>query len=213
MKDKKTIFIDLDGTILDVSERNYRVYKDILQKYNKKFLSKKNFLKLKRNKISIKNLLRKTKAEEIFKKFEKEWFNLIEKSDYLNLDTIPQNRRSFLLTLKKKYSLILVTLRNDKKALINQLKNMKLINLFDKILVASGRKVRNKWKIKSKLIKSFDTYSKDSIIIGDTESDILAGKYLGFKTVAVFSGMRDKKILKKFKPDSLVRDISEINNL
>jgi len=85
---RKTIFLDLDGVILDVSERIYRVYKNILKKYNKKFLSKDKYLKLKREKTSIEEILEKTKAEDIAIKFKREWDKEIEKPDYLALDKV-----------------------------------------------------------------------------------------------------------------------------
>jgi len=58
-----TLFIDLDGTILDVSKRIYYVYRDILKKKNEKYLSQKDYLRLKRGKIPIEKILGKTKAE------------------------------------------------------------------------------------------------------------------------------------------------------
>jgi phosphoglycolate phosphatase-like HAD superfamily hydrolase len=176
MKEERVIFFDLDGTILDLSERNYKVYKNILKKYNRKFLSKKIYLELKRNKTPIQEILKKTNGEDIVKQFKKKWYDLIEREGYLKLDKISQNRKLFLLRLKKKYSLILVTLRHNQDALYHQLREKKLINIFHKILVSSGKKAKNKWKIKLKLIKSFEKHDKNSIMVGDTESDILAGK-------------------------------------
>jgi phosphoglycolate phosphatase len=213
MRKKRVIFFDLDGTILDVSERNYQVYKNILKKYNRKFLSKKVYLELKRNRTPIQEILKKTNADDIIKQFKKEWDDLIEKEEYLKLDKISQNRKFFLLKLKKKYSLILVTLRHNQDALYYQLREKKLINIFHKILVISGKKAKNKWKVKLKLIKSFGKYDGNSIMVGDTESDILTGKKLGIKTVAIWSGMRNKKILKKFKPDYLFKDITKMKKI
>jgi len=63
------------------------------------------------------------------------------------------------------------------------------------------------------LLKKYGKFSKNSIIVGDTETDILMGKHLVIKTIAVSSGMRNRKFLKKYKPDILIKDFSEIKNI
>ena len=200
---KAKIFIDLDGTILDVSERVYRVYKDILKKQNKKYLSKNKYFKLKREKTPLKEILAKTKAESILSKFEKEWERRIEDPNYLNLDKITFAKKKTLLTLKNHYKLVLITLRSHPKRLFNQLKKKKIDKIFDNVLALSEKAQ----------IKKYGKLNKDSIIIGDTETDILAGKHLGIKTVAIISGMRSRNFLKRYKPDVLIKDFSQIENL
>ena len=207
---KEVIFIDLDGTIFDVSKRIYRLYREILKENNKKFISEKDYLRLKRQKKDIKEILIKTEAEDILKKFKKEWKKNIESQNFLKFDSISLSTRKKLFDLKKNYKLILVTLRNNPKSLNIQLKKEGIKEIFDKILVKSPENHKLKWKTKYQIIKKYGNYNKKSIIIGDTETDILAGKALGIKTVAVTSGMRDKEFLKKYKPDLLIKNIIEI---
>jgi len=213
MKDKEVIFFDLDGVVFNVFRRNYQVYKEILKKYGKSPLAFKEYIDLKRKKISFQEILKKKRADDILEQFEKEWNNLIEKPHYLKLDRITQKKKEVLLALKRTYPLILITLRKNKKALYEQLKKKKIDKIFDKVLVASGRSKYPKWKIKSKLLKKYGKFSKNSIIVGDTETDILMGKHLVIKTIAVSSGMRNRKFLKKYKPDILIKDFSEIKNI
>ena len=210
MKNKRIIFIDLDGTILDVSKRIYQLYVEILKKYGKKFLAKKNYIKLKREKKSLKDILKKTQAGDISGKFKKEWKDKIEDPAFLNLDTVSFSTRKKLVHLKNNYKLVLVTLRNHPRSLINQLKKKKIDKIFDKILVKSARGYRLRWKVKYNLIQKYGKHDKYSIMIGDTETDILAGKKLKIKTVAVSGGMRNRKFLKKYKPDFLIKNIAEI---
>lgn len=215
MKNKKIIFIDLDGTVLDVSERIYRLYCDILKKYKKRILSKRKYLNLKRQRKPVKEILAKTKAIDIFLKFQKEWEKKIENYNYLKLDKISSLNRKKILSLKNQYKLVLVTLRNHPRRLFRQLKEMNIDKIFDKVLVIRERdpvNKRDKWKLKVRAIKKYKNFNKNSVIIGDTETDILAGKRLGIKTVAVANGMRDKKFLKKYKPNILIKNFSEIEN-
>lgn len=209
----KTIYIDLDGTILDISERIYRVYKHILQKHNKKFLLKNDYLKLKRKRIPIEEILKKTGSEDIFRQFKREWEKEIESHYYLDLDSLSYSKRNTLLYLKNHYRLVLVTLRKYPRRLFTQLKRKKIDKIFNKTLVISTEPHRLKWKFKYRGIKKYGDYDEGSIIIGDTETDILAGKKLGIKTVAVLNGMRNRKFLKKYKPDILINDFSKIKNI
>ncbi len=208
--DKKVIFIDLDGTVLNVSERIYQVYREILRGYDKKFLPKKEYLKLKREKRPIGEILKKTEAKDILLKFEKEWKEKIEDHYFLNFDMISLSTKKTLLYLKNNYKLVLVTLRNHPKRLTIQLRDKKIDKIFDKILVRSVRDYGPKWKVKYNLIKKYGNYDKNSIIIGDTKTDILAGKKLGIKTVALTGGMRNREILKKCRPDILIKNITNL---
>ena len=50
-------------------------------------------------------------------------------------------------------------------------------------------------------------------VIGDTETDILAGKSLSIGTIAVLSGVRRRKRLASVKPDYIIRDISQLHHI
>lgn len=206
---KSTIFFDLDGTILDVSERIYNVYKKILEKYDKKFLSKKEYIKLKQEKKPVLEILKRTNAEGIIKQFGGEWIKNIEKEEFLALDKLQSLARKFLIKVSKKYKLVLVTLRHNSDNLKKELEDKKISNIFDKVLAKSGNGVKEKWKIKYNLIRK-EKYLSGSVIVGDTETEIMAGKKLGLKTIAVMNGMRSGNYLKKYEPDCLVKKLWEI---
>lgn len=205
-----TFFIDLDGPILDVSDRTYRVYRDILKKKNKKYLSKRNYLRMKRGKMPIEKILKKTRAEDIFLQFKKELGNEIEKPYYLLLDTLPGETKKTLAWLKKHHRLVLITLRNHPRRLFKQLKRKTIWDFFDEILVIPTGSYYPKWKLKYKFIKKYGNYDKKSIIVGDTETDILVGKKLKIRTVVITEGMTNKNLLQKCKPDFIIKDLSEL---
>ena len=163
-----TLFIDLDGTILDVSKRIYYVYRDILKKKNEKYLSQKDYLRLKRGKIPIEKILGKTKAENTSFQFKRCWRKEIEKPHYLSLDRLHRKTKKILALFKKDHRIVMITLRNHPRNLIKQLKKQSIYTLFDEILLIPKESFVPKWKIKYKLIKKYGNYNKKSIIIGDT---------------------------------------------
>lgn len=53
----------------------------------------------------------------------------------------------------------------------------------------------------------------ETIMVGDTELDILCGKNAGSKTCATTFGYRDTEVLKSYNPDFLISSLTEIINL
>lgn len=207
MKDK--IFLDLDGTLIDTSERHYVVFRDILKSYKIPiYISKDYFWNEKRGGRKTIELLPKGLPCGLIKKFSKEWINSIEKKEYLKCDKAFPGMKSILSNLYKKRDLILVTLRNNKKNLLWELNYFGITKFFKSILVDSPMKNKDKASmIKEILAKSFNN---KSIIIGDTEVDMLTGKKLRILTIAATYGIRSKHFLEKLKPDFCIENPTEI---
>ena len=127
-----TLFIDLDGTLLDVSERYYRIYLQGISE-NKEPLSKSRFWELKRS---------GWKDEEIYKQGGHEYeesiaslkSSLIEHKDYLALDRLHNGDAEFLIRAKQEHQLILITIRKNRKELDEQLSRLGIAGAFEKIL-------------------------------------------------------------------------------
>lgn len=206
------IFFDLDGTLIDIKKRFYLVYSDILKKNNKKCLNFKDYIKLRKNHISTKDIILKTCDFEFYKYFIKERNKFIESEKYLEYDSVFSGVISIMNKLFPKHDLILITLRDNKKNTIKQLEAMQLHKYFEMILIGEHF---GTWETKYKLIKNYDKsiLKSDSLIVGDTEVDILAGKNLGIKTCGVLCGMRTYKLLKQLKPDYLIRDLRGLTTI
>ena len=69
------IIFDLDGTLIDSSERMYRLFQDLVPEST---FSKEEYWKLKRNKINHKVLLQMYFPDMDFEEFNKKWLSLIE---------------------------------------------------------------------------------------------------------------------------------------
>ena len=207
------IFWDLDGPILDVSEKHYSLYHDILLANNMRVLPKKEYWKLKRSGSSLNVILSKTNSENIHNLFKGIWLDEIETSKYHALDKLQSGIIDSLNKIYKKNNLVLVTLRQNRRRLLAQLRDLCLIDLFEAIL-NSGDDIKPRWKIKYNLINKYlnGNLNKEYCIIGDTKTDIEAGKHLGFTTIAIDRGIRNKQNLKESNPDYIFSSIPEINN-
>lgn len=202
------IFIDLDGPILDVSERYYQVYKYIVKKLNGNVISRDLYLELKRKKTDAKKILRLSNIEGSVNRFELNWLDLIEKRSFLLYDKIWPSVKAVLSRIRAKHKIILVTLRRSLLNLNWQLRRLNLERCFDLVLCQKAN--NGNWSVKYNLIKNSKVSDIRSCIIGDTEVDILTGKKLGIETIAVLSGLRGRNFLNKYKPDYMIDTLHEI---
>jgi len=201
------IYCDLDGPILDVSERYYQVYLALMRALGHEPLRKDVYWNLKRRKADLQEIL-SCSADEI-QTYETRRLQMIELVEYLRYDFVISGVFDVLLDLKEKHRLVLVTLRHDFVSLKAELSWLKLDILFDKILAQDNNE--GNWKAKFELIRCDERFCQaNSIIIGDTEADILAGKKLGIPTFAVLSGIRTRELLKNLGPDYILNDITEL---
>ncbi|MCX7610430.1 MAG: HAD-IA family hydrolase [Ignavibacterium sp.] len=63
------------------------------------------------------------------------------------------------------------------------------------------------------ICNNLKTKPEDSLIVGDTELDILCGKNANAKTVAVTYGYRSVEKLKEFSPDFIIDDLRKLKNI
>ncbi len=197
------IFIDFDGTLIDSRTRIYGLFKKI----SGTNLTFDQYWELKRNQVSNSDILIKycDYTDVKLQKFNDEWFPLIEHDDWLIFDEPLPGITDFLKKLSYDNTLILVTARQRIDKVFDQIVRFGWQDLFQDILVTQQEKE------KEALISSkYDCLSTD-YIIGDSGKDILAGKALGLKTIAVLSGSRNKLQLSKYNPDFIVDSIVDFN--
>lgn len=199
-----SLFIDLDGTIIDARKRVYEVFRFLVPKSN---LSFDAYWEIKRAGISNESILINhfNFSDLQIANFISQWMKEIEKENWLELDKPFDNIKSKLQNLKKNYKLILVTARQSTTNTLKQLKQLQLDTYFDDILIT------NQTLTKQVIIKQkFDVTSED-LIVGDTGKDIETGKALGIKTVAVLCGFLSASTLEKYNPDYIIQSLTDFN--
>lgn len=199
------IFIDLDGTLLDVSNRYYAAYKRVIEEFRGKVLTKKIYWDLKRKKSDLNDILYMSGLKISKERYQKRRFVYLNDFEFFKLDKLCFDLKKLFLLIKNENKIVLITLRPNHNKLIDQLSYLNVLEFFYLVL-SSPSNMDNKWIIKKKLILNNiqNLKTKDSLFIGDSETDILTGKSLGIETVAVSYGIRDKSILKGHKPDHIL---------
>ena len=208
---KLNLFLDLDGPILDVSERYFRVHEDVVRSFENRCLADRDeYWKMKRSRKALGEILEKFSERQVSESaFLQEWLKRIESPEYLKLDKLIPGVKKQLYRLKERLDLVLVTLRRNQDGLGDQLRHLDLSPFFSHVLSATPMRSES-WKVKRDLIASSGLLSAGNWIIGDSEVDILAGKALGMKTIAVLSGIRNSAVLKEVAPDFIVEDLNHL---
>jgi phosphoglycolate phosphatase len=200
-KMRRNLFIDFDGTLVNSSFRQYYLFIE-LSKNND--ISFEKYWDDKREGNNQEEMLKKhcekkTINKEIFKKL---WISKIENPDRLKEDFLYPGVIDFLINSSKEHKLHLVTARQNRKLLIDQLENFNIIQFFDNVL-NTAQKIS-----KEDLVRRFIKPNKEDMFIGDTGEDIITGKNLSINSVAVCSGNLKKEILEKYKPDYIFDSIA-----
>jgi len=126
---------------------------------------------------------------------------LLEQSEYLSLDEVHPGVYRALSNLMPHYNLVIVTLRHNKETLHRQLSVLKLDRYFRAVLNGGGA-TTPAYHEKVKMIT--DWLGKDlsnGWLFGDTETDILTGSSLGFRTVVTEFGIRSMDVLEPYSPN------------
>jgi phosphoglycolate phosphatase len=202
------LFFDLDGPILDVSDRYFRVYCECFNGTSHVPLLKDYYWDKKKQKISEAEILSSDLNMDLVSTCIKDRKKLIENPAFLKYDKVWADLVPIYEHLFHKIPTVLVTLRSNPENLHQQLKNLNIDSWFYRILSHPNiDQPEDRWKIKVNLIQEsglLDNISpEECLFIGDTETDILAGKKLKMETAAVSFGIRTSDILLKYKPDQI----------
>lgn len=190
MDNIETIFIDLDGPILDGKYKHYKCYADIINKYGGTPIDIESYWNMKRSKIKRTILLEMSNFQSDYSTFYEEWLENIEKVQYLELDVIKPFAKETLNQWKKVVNnIILVTMRQNRENLIYQLGKLNILNVFNEIITCSPLITNSKYEA----LKGKDF--GNAVFIGDTEEDMNTAKALNITSIAVTNGLRQKEFL------------------
>jgi phosphoglycolate phosphatase len=201
----RNIIFDLDGTLSDPKVRLYSLFVELTPDNKFSFAA---YWEIKRNKIDQACLLERyfDYSKEEIAQFRRQWLAKIEERERLKLDTPLPGAGTVLKTLSKDNQLYVVSNRQSRESAIEQIEDYGWGGYITRTLVTLQK------TSKANLIQESLTISKDDIIIGDTGEDILTGKKLGITTIAVTSGMLNRRALLEYNPDQIIDSVKEIAN-
>lgn len=207
----KGIFFDLDGTIVDSREAYYEAARIAFQALGQEMPKKEVVLEITRK------LERKQPIKDVVKgdlhKFLASYLNAYYSITTKKTKLLP-NVSTTLETLSAKAKLALVTMRAfPKENIIKELEGFNIAKYFSYVVTALDTdKPKPSPEALIKCVKALDVQMCDCAIVGDSISDVRAGKAAGSKTVAVLSGLFSRQELMEENPDLIIKDVTALPN-
>ncbi|WP_163833043.1 HAD family hydrolase [Spartinivicinus ruber] len=202
----RNLFIDYDGTLIDSRRRQYELFVELIGKVE---ISLDQYWNDKRDGMKQSDMLKlySSPSPEKIRHFSHAWMKLIEEPKRLKKDKLISGALDFLGKAKQHFKLHLVTGRQNRDFLIEQMHQLGIYNYFTSMLNTAQR------MSKANLMCSNTCIGINDVFIGDSGEDILTGKELGIFTVAVASGASSVIRLKKYTPDLIVSSVEELDLL
>jgi phosphoglycolate phosphatase-like HAD superfamily hydrolase len=193
MNRKINIYLDFDGTIIDVFPRYYGILTEYISSKNNDQLDYFMYKELKRlgkkDHVIVRELLNNLEFDiNDYVNFKRE--NL-EKFSWLRKDIIIGDPITAFNKLKRNgYRIILLTQRNNEITLFRQLNYLKIRDEFDEVVMLKPKYGLN---VKAEYLKKF--FRPNDIIVGDSYVEIEVSKLLNIKGFFVDSGLFSSRAL------------------
>lgn len=143
-------------------------------------------------------------------------------SDKINegiyIPNIFKNTKEILEILSNKGVTLSVCTSREKEATLNVLEHYDIKKYFKTFRTREDVTARNKKpkpnpELLFEIMDELDFDKNNTCIIGDTDSDVFAGKNAGIKSIGVSWGFYDKEKLKDCGPDFIIDDFLELESL
>lgn len=186
------LYIDFDGTLIDISAKYNYVYGKLENKYGLPNLDYWSLRSKGFNFIDgLKSIgLPQSKIED----FRVDWISSIETIDALECDKLFDGVSEKLFSLSKKYKLILCTSRKNHENLELQLNKLGIRDAFEFMMLVENGRSKSEEIIKYAKNLKHEDFSKDWII-GDTGEDMAAGVNANINSCGVLTGLSLEKDL------------------
>ena len=189
------ILFDMDGVLVDSLDSWWNALNYSLKHFKHKTISKKEFIEKYWGHDLFYNLNKMKLPEEVGLFCNEVYYKYVDE-----IKLYPYVKKTLDKLNSYKKSIITNT---PKKCTLQIIKNFELEKYFDFVLTSSDVSfAKPNPEIVIKSCKKFNVKPEDAVLIGDTDSDIKAGKAAGCKVIGV-----------KIKADYFINDISELPDI
>ena len=211
---RATIFLDLDGPVLECRDRHYACYVELCSRYGRKPRAPEGYWRLRRRRVTAVDLLMAGGVRADEAELRRSWIDLIEQPHYLSLDTPQPGAAEAVAAWKDAgHRLIVVTLRRDARAARAQLERLRLTGLLERFVVCDPE-LGSTGKAAAARHEARRTDPEDCAWIGDTEVDAEAAVALGCSRLYLVScGIRNARYLRSLRAGEVVRDLAALGAL
>ncbi|MCD6132773.1 MAG: HAD-IA family hydrolase [Deltaproteobacteria bacterium] len=204
----RAVLFDLDGTLVDSRKDIANAVNATLNKFGLPEEEEEEIFQFVGNGVQnfIKKVLRDKGKEEIYPLFLPSFLEFYY--EHIDEHTKPfEGVREVLSTLARDNCVLAVVSNKLEKFACKLLKSLDLFYFFDFICGCDTFGVKKPDPlVVSSVCRSLKMEAKDSMLVGDSENDIVAAKKAGAVSTCVTYGFRPEEVLLQFKPHFVIHD-------
>lgn len=206
----KGILMDLDGTIVDSREAYFEAVKAAIAVTRQGNIDLKMALEIPRRleqNLPLNDIAKGIDTQKFLEAYLKAYYQVTAEK------TRPLPKISDTLKkLSEKTKLALITMRYvPKEKIVAELENFGLAKYFQCVVTAlNTRNPKPSPEALKECAGLLDLSVDECLVVGDSVSDIRAGRAAGAKTVAVLSGIFSRVELKREKPDLILESVNQL---
>lgn len=198
------LYILLDGTLLDMRDREYRIHADLVCREGRQPLAPWGYQDLVRSGATPERIARATGLPEVAR-YVASFQARLEASRYLRYDRPYDDAEEMLRALGSAYRLALVAMRDDRATLRLQLKRLGWEDRFDAVLVTPA--TGDDWRGLAAVIDGHEGAANAAALVGDRGMVVKASRALGIPSCVVPRGRRTAATLLKRGPSLLLPNL------
>lgn len=213
---KKLLIFDVDGTVWDSEKDVYLAFNHTLKENAGFEITKEEFQNLAglHLEVMFEKVLpndKKNLAEEYAKKYKKYY---IDEGHYTDATTLFENVKNTIDTFKNKGFYMAVASSKPKRILDKMVAYFDLKG-FNYVLGTEESNFKHKPdpEIVNYIMKELNCTKEETVIIGDSKSDIMCGKNAEIDTIAVTYGYDKKENLENSNPTYIIDDFGKLLEL
>jgi phosphoglycolate phosphatase-like HAD superfamily hydrolase len=201
-----TIF-DLDGTLIDITDRWYQLHSDVAQEYGLPIIPREEYLAAKRDGVAEVDIMSHVAGNlpEITQ-YCKARIERIENEEYLNFDKLFDGIKETLTAWQRRGPLVLASIRNNHLAATQELERLGLAGFFQsvKFVRDTGKKA-----LFTEMASEYGTVTS----ISDSIEDYHEAQEAGLHAIAVGYGCRNKLAFEERGIGEVIASVNDLERL
>jgi HAD superfamily hydrolase (TIGR01549 family) len=210
MKKIKAVILDCDGVILNSNGAFLRLYEIVCKNHGIRAKPHDIYKYFGENpKKILKTLFKKNNVNDIYD----EYTGYMRKNGFLK-KLLPYKGVSKAISEMSRSYKIAVASGGVRHRVLISLKNAMLMKYFDVVMTGDDvKRGKPNPEMLHRCMKKMNVSNKQVVYVGDAPSDIIAAKRAKVLSIAVLTGVLDRKTAKKMKADYIVSDLTKVPEL